>query len=259
MADPFPQVSGGGFARLRAAGLEVITGVREDEARRLNAPYLKLLSIGRPWVHAKWAMTLDGKIATRSGDSKWVSGEESRRRVHALRGRMDAVMVGRRTVVMDDPLLTARPPGPRVAARVVISASGALPEHCQLRETARQAPVILYTAAGGERKLDGWRAAGAEVVVKTGVPAILDDLGRRRFTNVLVEGGAGLFGSFLDAGAVDEFHVFVAPRIAGGGGLSPVAGSGVERIAETLRLAELSSEPCDEDVYLHGYASTTGR
>ena len=124
MGDPFPQVAGGGLKLLRDAGLDVAVGVCEAEARRLNAPYLKLLRTGKPWVIAKWAMTLDGKIATRTGDSKWISGEESRRRVHELRGRVDAVIVGRGTVEADDPLLTARPPGPRTATRVVLSASG---------------------------------------------------------------------------------------------------------------------------------------
>src|SRR5204863_9114427 len=133
MADPFPKVAGGGVKLLRDAGLDVQVGLCEAEARRLNAPYLKLLRTGKPWVHAKWAMTLDGKIATRTGDSKWISGEESRRRVHELRGRMDAIVVGRGTVAADDPMLTARQAGPRTPARVVISASGDLPERCQLR------------------------------------------------------------------------------------------------------------------------------
>src|SRR5262249_7653848 len=154
----FPKVAGGGLKLLRDAGLEVHAELCEAEAKRLNAPYLKLLRTGRPWVHLKWAMTLDGKIATRTGDSKWISGDESRRRVHELRGRVDAVIVGRGTVVADDPRLTARPPGPRVPARVVISASGDLPERCQLRATAREIPVIIYTAAGNEAKLGGWVA-----------------------------------------------------------------------------------------------------
>jgi diaminohydroxyphosphoribosylaminopyrimidine deaminase/5-amino-6-(5-phosphoribosylamino)uracil reductase len=254
MADPFPKVSGGGLNVLRDAGVEVHVGLREREATRLNAPYLKLIRTGRPWMHAKWAMTLDGKLATRTGDSRWISGEESRRRVHELRGKVDAVIVGRGTVVVDDPLLTARPPGPRVPARVVVSTSGALPEACRLRATAREAPVIVYTAAGNAGRLAGWAAAGAEVVEFVGLSAVLDDLGRRRFTHVLVEGGAGLLGSFLDAGAVDEFHVFIAPKLIGGAGPSPVGGVGVERMTETLRLVELTSEPSGEDVYLHGYA-----
>jgi diaminohydroxyphosphoribosylaminopyrimidine deaminase/5-amino-6-(5-phosphoribosylamino)uracil reductase len=253
MADPFAQVAGGGIARLRDAGLEVLVGVREREAKRLNAPYLKLIRTGRPWVHAKWAMTLDGKLATRTGDSKWISGEESRRRVHALRGRMDAILVGRGTVAADDPLLTARPPGPRTPARIVVTSSGNLPERCRLRETAREAPVIVYTSPASEAKLAGWLSAGAEVVAAAGVEAVLDDLGRRRFTNVLVEGGAGLLGSIIGIGAVDEFHVFVAPKLAGGGGPSPVAGGGIERMADAMRLVELGVEPSGEDVYLHGF------
>lgn len=258
MADPFPQVAGGGVRILREAGLEVQVGLYEAEARRLNAPYLKLLRTGRPWVHLKWAMTLDGKIATRTGDSKWISGEQSRRRVHDLRGRVDAVVVGRGTVTADDPLLTARPPGPRVAARVVLTASGELPEKCQLRSTAREVSVVVFTASGNEPKLAGWVADGSEIVPvpasDTGlsVDAVLAELGRRRMTNVLVEGGAGVLGSFLDAWAADEFHVFVAPKLIGGAGPSPVGGIGADRIAEAVLLAEFSATPSGEDVYLHG-------
>ena len=113
--DPFPQVRGLGIAELRAAGLSVEVGLLESDARRLIAPYLKLVQTGRPWIIAKWAMTLDGKIATRSGQSRWISGPPSRQLVHALRGRVDAIMVGRETADRDDPLLTARPAGPRTA------------------------------------------------------------------------------------------------------------------------------------------------
>jgi diaminohydroxyphosphoribosylaminopyrimidine deaminase/5-amino-6-(5-phosphoribosylamino)uracil reductase len=254
MVDPFPKVAGGGLKVLREAGLEVHVGLCESEALRLNAPYLKLLRTGRPWVHAKWAMTLDGKIATRTGDSKWISGEESRRRVHELRGKVDAIVVGRGTFIADDPLLTARPAGPRIAARIVVAPSGELPAECQLVATAREAPVIVYTAAGNEPKLAAWSAAGAEVKVLAGLPDILDDLGRRRFTHVLVEGGAGLLGAFLDAGAIDEFHVFVAPKLIGGQDApSPVCGIGMERMADALRLVEFTSENSGEDVYFHGF------
>lgn len=259
MTDPFPKVAGGGIAILRAAGVEVHVGLCEAEAVALNAPYLKLIRTGRPWVHAKWAMTLDGKIATHTGDSKWISGEESRRKVHELRGCVDAIIVGRGTVVADDPLLTARPAGVRVASRVVISGSGDLPERCQLRATARDVPVIVYTA--NAHKFAGWAADGAEVVAfgdnAMSLDAVLADLGRRRFTNVLVEGGAGLLGSLLDAGAADEFHVFVAPKIAGGAGApSPVGGVGVARMADALALERVTFEPSGEDVYVHGFANT---
>jgi diaminohydroxyphosphoribosylaminopyrimidine deaminase/5-amino-6-(5-phosphoribosylamino)uracil reductase len=163
--------------------------------------------------------------------------------------------------VADDPLLTARPPGVRVPARVVISASGDLPERCRLRSTAREVPVIVYTAAGSEAKLTGWAGDSAEVVPlprsDTGLSpdAVLANLGRRRFTNVLVEGGAGLLGSFLAAGAADEFHVFVAPKMIGGdNALSPVAGLGIGTMADALRLVEFSAQPSGEDIYLHGFA-----
>ncbi|MCE9566693.1 MAG: bifunctional diaminohydroxyphosphoribosylaminopyrimidine deaminase/5-amino-6-(5-phosphoribosylamino)uracil reductase RibD [Planctomycetes bacterium] len=261
MADPFPRVAGGGLKILRDAGVEVQVGVCAAEAHKLNAPYLKLLHTDRPWVHLKWAMTLDGKIATRTSDSKWISGEESRRRVHELRGRVDAVIVGRGTVVADDPLLTARPAGPRVAARVVVTASGDLPERCQLRESVREGLVLIYTAMGNEGKFAGWRADGAEVVAlpandnRLSLDAVLADLGKRRFTNVLVEGGAGLLGSFLDAKAADEFHVFIAPKIVGGdSALSPVAGRGVKLMADAFELAECTFEPSGRDVYVHGLA-----
>ena len=240
MADPFPRVNGGGLAILRRAGLTVEVGLMEAEARTLNAAYVKLLGTGRPWVVAKWAMTLDGKLATRAGDSKWVSNPESRARVHGLRGLVDAVVVGRGTVVADDPLLTARPPGPRTPARVVVCGSGDLPAACQLTATARDSPVIVYTAAANAGRLAAWADAGAEVV---GLPAadnalsplaVLDDLGRRRFTRVLVEGGATLLGSLHDAGGIDETWVFVAPKLFGGvAAPGPVGGRGVGTVAES--------------------------
>jgi len=261
MLDPFPKVAGGGLAQLRDAGLEVIVGVGEAAARRLNAPYLKLLRTGRPWVHLKWAMSLDGKIATRSGDSRWISGEESRRRVHDLRGKVDGILVGRGTVVADDPLLTARPPGPRLATRIVLSASGSLPETCQLRTTVKQAPVLLFTSDQSRDQLTGWGADGCEII---GLPAsdsglsidaVLAELGRRRMTNVLVEGGAGVLGAFLDAKCADEFHVFIAPKIVGGSAApGPVCGTGIDRIADALQLRDLEVHASGDDVYLHGFA-----
>lgn len=256
MADPFPKVAGGGLAVLRNAGVEVHVGLCEADAVALNAPYLKLLRTGRPWVHAKWAMTLDGKIATRTGDSKWISGEESRRRVHELRGRMDAIVVGSGTVFADDPLLTARPPGPRVPARVVLARSGNLSEQCQLRATARDVPVIVYAAHG--RRLEGWAADGAEIVTppdgSVSLDTVLADLGRRRFTNVLIEGGAGVFGSVFDACAADECHIFIAPKLFGGlGAFSPLAGIGASSAHDSIALQRMTFEPSGEDIYIHGF------
>src|SRR5262249_34016937 len=181
-------------------------GLWELEARRQNAPYLCLVSRRRPWVHAKWAMTLDGKIASKTGDSKWVSNEASRRRVHELRGRMDAIVVGIGTALADDPLLTARPPGPRTAVRIVLDSHARLPRTAALAETARATPTLVGPAADAPgQAAAGLLAAGCEVIslpAARGRPAVaplLDELGRRRMTNVLVEGGSEVLGGFLDA------------------------------------------------------------
>lgn len=259
ITDPFHQVRGQGVAALQAHGLHVEVGLCQTAAKRLNAPYFKLLQAGMPWVHLKWAMSLDGRIATRSGDSQWITNDESRAEVHRLRGRMDAILVGRGTVVADDPLLTARPPGPRVAARVIVTHSGNLPENCRLRQTARDVPVLIYTAAENVSRLDGWAASGAEVIALTGpdpMPpdAILRDLGRRRYTNVLIEGGPGLLGRFLDAKAADEVHVFIAARLIGGESApSPIGGLGIDRLSRAIPLTDVTVQAFGSDSYIHGY------
>jgi diaminohydroxyphosphoribosylaminopyrimidine deaminase/5-amino-6-(5-phosphoribosylamino)uracil reductase len=261
MNDPFPEVSGQGLKTLRDAGVGVEVGLFQAEAVRLNAPYLKLLRVGRPYVHAKWAMTLDGKTATPTGDSKWISNEASRARGHALRGRMDAVIVGIGTVLADDPLLTARPPGPRRPTRVVIDSRGRMPSDSQLARTLSEGPVLVSTSArADDRATARLRSLGVEVFCHgqddrvSAVAALLEELGRRRMTNVLVEGGSGVLGSFLDAREVDEVHVFVSPRLAGGGmAKTPVGGRGVERIGHAIPLAGWQIETLDGDVYLRGW------
>ena len=202
-------------------------------------------------------MTLDGKIATRTGDSKWISGEESRRRVHELRGRVDAILVGSGTVRVDDPLLTARPPGARTAARIVISGSGNLPAQCQLLQTPSAGPVIVVTTEGNRSALRHWTDAGVEVIElpdHDGIispDVLLHELGRRRMTNLLVEGGSGLLGSFLDAKAIDEAWVFIAPKLVGGTAApTAVGGIGVAKITDALRAAEMRVEQLGDDVLL---------
>ena len=262
MTDPFPQVAGQGTEALRRAGLQVDVGLAEAEARRLNAPYLKLLATGRPYVHAKWAMTLDGKIATRTGDSKWISNPASRHRVHALRGRMDAIVVGIGTALADNPQLTVRPPGPRTPCRVVLDSRGRLPLDSHLAQTARDVPVLLATAADVPAdRVNALQALGVELVQpaprggRPDVPALLDELGRRRMTNILVEGGSEVLGAFLDARAIDEVHVFIAPRLAGGAqAKSSLGGRGVDRIADALGLADWTVEVVEGDCYVHGHA-----
>lgn len=262
--DPFPQVSGGGIGQLQQAGVQVDVGLMEPEARWLNAPYLKLLSSGRPWVLAKWAMTLDGKIAAPSGDSRWVSGESARRRVHQLRGRMDAILVGGATALADNPQLTVRPAGPRVPTRIVVDSRAALPLEHVLVRTAREVPVLV--AAGPQAPAERCRSlreAGCEVWVSTSedraqrLLELLDELGRRRMTNVLVEGGGQLLGSLFDADAIDEVHGFVAFKLIGGRSAPPpIGGTGRSRMAEAAFLQEPEVECLDEDVYIHGRLAT---
>ncbi len=204
--DPFPQVGGRGIEELRQAKIDVEVGLLESDAQQLNAPYLKLIKTGRPWIIAKWAMTLDGRMATAAGDSKWISGKESRTVVHQLRARVDAILVGSGTASADDPLLTARPPGPRVATRIVLDSSASLSLNSQLVRTATQAPVLIATSSTSSTKAnrDQLAAAGCEILALDGASQndrllqLLDDLGRRGMTNVLVEGGPKLLGSLFD-------------------------------------------------------------
>ncbi len=161
--DPFPQVAGRGLRVLEAAGINVRHGLLEASSATLNAPYLKLMQSGRPWVTAKWAMTLDGKIASHTGNSQWISSEASRQRVHQLRGRMDAIMVGVQTAIADDPLLTARPGGARVARRIVVDSTARLPLESQLVKTARATATLLATGpAAPKQKIEQLQDAGVE-------------------------------------------------------------------------------------------------
>jgi diaminohydroxyphosphoribosylaminopyrimidine deaminase / 5-amino-6-(5-phosphoribosylamino)uracil reductase len=260
MLDPFPQVAGRGVEALRRAGVEAEIGLLESAARTLNAPYLKLLSTGRPWVIAKWAMSLDGKIATRSGAARWISGEASRRRVHELRGRVDAILVGIATALADDPLLTARPPGPRTAARIVLDSRLRLPLTSQLVRTARTVPVIVAHSQDAEAsRRQALEAAGCECLAlhsaheHPSLASLLDELGRRRFTNLLVEGGAKVLGRFRDLGEVDEVYAFVAPKLIGGAAaLSAVGGEGAVTLADAPPLEVLGIERLENDVLIHG-------
>lgn len=266
MPDPFPQVAGGGIEQLRSAGLTVEVGLHEDRARELNAPYLKRLSTGRPWVIAKWAMTLDGKIATRSGQSKWISSPEARGLVHRLRGRVDAIVVGRRTAELDDPELIARPAEVvigaeagttpetfirRTALRVVLDSQARLPLALKLVRTARQVPTLI--AVGPEapaERLVALRDQGCELLQLPGkthserLALLLGELGQRQLTNILLEGGAELLGTAFDARLVDELHAFIAPRIFGGQTApSPIGGLGIDLLSEAQELRPLACRP----------------
>lgn len=258
--DPFVKVVGRGIAELEQAGLDVEVGLLEAEARELNAPYLKLVSRAQPWIIAKWAMTLDGKLATKTGDSRWISGEASRAVVHQLRGRVDGIMVGRGTAEADDPLLTARPSGARVAARIILDSEARLKLTSQLVSTARDVPVIVAVSerAPAERR-EKLVAAGCEVLACSGathaerLSSLLNALGQRQLTNILVEGGAELLGQLFDAGQVDEVHAFIAPKIIGGQSApSPLAGEGIDLMARARALVAPRIAPLGSDIYIQG-------
>jgi len=260
LEDPFREVAGRGIAELRSAGIEVEVGLLGNEVRALCAPFLKLVTTARPWVIAKWAMTLDGKLATASGDSRWISGEASREIVHRLRGRMDAILVGRGTAAADDPLLTARPPGARVATRIVVDSAASLATDSQLVRTARAAPVLVAVAESSPQPHRArLEKAGCEVLVCAGathgerLDTLLVELGRRSMTNVLVEGGAQLLGSLFDANQVDEVHAFIASKLIGGATApGPVAGEGRALMSQAIALDSPEVTKVGDDVYLRG-------
>jgi diaminohydroxyphosphoribosylaminopyrimidine deaminase / 5-amino-6-(5-phosphoribosylamino)uracil reductase len=262
--DPFPQVAGRGIAELRAAGIACDIGTLAAQVRLVLAPYWKRVTTGRPWVIAKWALTLDGKLATRTGDSQWISSELSRAIVHQLRGRVDAVMVGSGTARHDNPLLTARPLDrddfKRMATRIVVDSAATLPLGSRLVQSAGDVPVLLAVATGTpESVCREHKEAGVDVLRCLGdshevrLCALLDELGRREMTNVLVEGGSRLLGTLMNLGAVDEVHVFIAPKIVGGvTAPSPVGGTGIAKMADAIELGDVTIEELGGDVYVHG-------
>jgi len=259
--DPAEHASGRGLGILRDEGIEVLTadGDIATRARLLNQAFRKHARTGRPHVLFKTAMTLDGKVATRTGDSKWISGEASRRRGHFWRSERDAVVVGIGTALADDPLLTARVEDiARQPRRVVFDSEGRLPLDSALVKGAPGIPLTVVVSRAAPRSAtDNLEVAGAEVIVAVGenepmrVRSALDQLGAAGITSILLEGGPHLAGSFLDAGEVDELRLFIAPVVVGGSNArDPLEGEGVEKIADATRALSMSVERIDEDVLI---------
>jgi diaminohydroxyphosphoribosylaminopyrimidine deaminase/5-amino-6-(5-phosphoribosylamino)uracil reductase len=259
--DPNPHVKGGGAERLRAAGVQVVMGVREREARAAIAPWAKYVTTGLPYVSLKLALSLDGRIATRSGASKWVTGPEARVKVHELRSRMDAVGVGIGTVLADDPRLTVRDaPGPS-PVRVVMDTKLRIPLGGRLVSTARETPTWIMTSteasAASEQALSDHGVQVVRVVSsaegRIEVAAALRALAQRGIVALMVEGGAELAGSLLAARMADELHVFVAPLLLGPRGRpGAVDWAGPDTPAEAPRIVEPHWELCGLDAYVFG-------
>lgn len=263
--DPTEKASGRGLGILRDEGIDVLVadGELAARARLLNQPFRKHARVGRPWVLFKSAMTLDGKVATRAGDSQWISGEESRLLAHTWRASVDAVVVGIGTALADDPQLTARPDGvladlPYQPRRVVFDSLARLPTGSQLVSAVDQIPLtVVVSRAAARSDTDALEAAGVQVLVATGeneparVRSALDQLGSDGIASVLLEGGPHLAGAFLDAGEIDEIRLFLAPILLGGRtARDPLEGEGVERISEALRALTFDCDRVGEDLLI---------
>src|SRR5437763_14055830 len=251
--DPSDKASGRGLGILRDEGVQVQVAEGEvaEAARLINQPFRKHARTGRPLVTLKMAMTLDGKVATSTGDSKWTSGTASRARAHRWRAEADAVAAGIGTALADDPLLNARVEGVyRQPTRVIFDSEAKLPVTSKLVQTAREIPLIVISRrAASRRATEALEAAGAEVIVVSGenetarVGHALDELGQRDVQSLLLEGGPRLAGSFLDAGEIDEMRMFVAPIVVGGRhARGPLEGQGAERLVDASRALTISCE-----------------
>jgi len=265
LEDPNPKVSGKGFAHLRAAGLAVSVGLQSREAERLNEKYLHFMRTGRPFVHLKLAASLDGKIATRTGDSRWITGPESRVQVHELRHEYDAILIGAGTARSDDPLLTDRSEKgrSRPLVRVVLDEKLEISPESKLVQTAKDSPVLIFSGSSVSTTATAAMPPGVEVVRDAAngrdLAMVLEELGKREIQSLLVEGGANVAGKFFDAGLVDKVSFFIAPKIIGGlDAPTAVGGRGVEKLAEGIELQDVKVTQRGQDVEVTGYPGTKG-
>ncbi|WP_044301572.1 bifunctional diaminohydroxyphosphoribosylaminopyrimidine deaminase/5-amino-6-(5-phosphoribosylamino)uracil reductase RibD [Rhodopirellula sallentina] len=262
VVDPFDQVDGGGVQRLRNAGIDVVTGVLASRAESQLAAYLKRVRASRPWVIAKWAMSMDGRIATTTGESQWITGPASRVGVHELRGRVDGIAVGMGTVIADDPMLTARHGGPRTPARIVFARKRLPAVTSKLVQTASEVPVWIVAGPElPETELSQLSARGAHVLpVASGDVVAMIDEALLRFggsdnpsggpmTHLMIEGGGELTGSFVAGDFVDECHVYIGAKVIGGRtAAGPVGGNGIELLADATRFTVDDVTRFEDDV-----------
>jgi len=261
MTDPNPKVSRGGVKALSAAGIDVITGVIEAEARKLNEVYIKHITTGVPFVTLKIAQTLDGKIATARGESQWITGEKAREEAHKLRNINDAILVGINTVLKDKPSLTARIPGGRDPMRVIVDSTLRIPLNAKVLTQKSSAKTIVATTAGAAKnKMNKLQKAGVEVLTVKSVQGRVDlydlmkKLGKMDIMSVLVEGGAEINYSALKAGIVDKAVLFIAPMLmTGKDALCSIGGTSPVKLSRALRLRDVTSHFVGQDLMFEGY------
>jgi diaminohydroxyphosphoribosylaminopyrimidine deaminase/5-amino-6-(5-phosphoribosylamino)uracil reductase len=265
MTDPNPQVSGRGLALLRGAGIEVVEGIMASEAAQLNEAFIKWVSTGLPFAVMKAGMTLDGKIATRTGQSKWITGPESRLRVHMLRDKVDAIMVGIGTVLADDPELTTRlPQGGRNPVRVIVDSAARTPLNAKVVNDGQAPTIIAVADTAPPEKVAALKAKGVQVVSFSengGSRVNLADLFRylatKDFTSILVEGGATINASALSANLIDKVYTFIAPKIIGGNAApGPVGGLGPALLDDAVKLENIRAEAIGEDILICAYVQS---
>lgn len=256
MPDPNPRVSGEGIFQLRNAGITVDVGLLEEDARLLNEVFCKFIVSRMPFVIAKCGMSLDGKIATRTGDSKWVTSETSRRAVHELRNEVDAILVGSRTVMLDDPSLTTRLESGKIKdpIRIICDADNYLDPSAHVFHSESHAPT--WVAVPDDRTFEG---ADEVLRIPSGsigldMRLLMHELGTRGVTSVLIEGGGTTLASAFAAGIVDKLLFFIAPKIVGGrDAITAVEGDGIARMADAIPLERMLAIPVGEDVLIEAY------
>ena len=261
MIDPNPRVSGGGIRAIRKARIEVTTGVLEGEARKLNEAFIKHVTTGMPFVTLKIAQTLDGRIATASGESKWITGEQAREEGHRLRDTHDAILVGINTVLADDPSLTTRIPGGRDPIRVIVDSRLRIPLTAKVLTQKSSAGTIIATLASAPKdKVRKLQDRGAEVITiknaqgRVDLKDLMKKLGKKDIMSVLIEGGSEINASALKAGVVDKAVLFLAPLLMTGadsrcaiGGLSPL------KLSQALKLDDVTVKFVGADLMVTGY------
>ena len=256
-SDPNPLVAGKGIEILRQHGIQVETGFLKDECDALNPIFFHYITSGRPYVALKYAMTADGRIATVTGASKWITGEAARNHVHRLRRRYASILVGINTVLADDPMLNCRLPDGVNPVRIVLDSSLRIPMDCQLVKTAREIKTIVVCGAAPETRREQLEKLGVEVLAMPGsdgrpdLKALVLELGRRGIDSLLIEGGSQVHYSALDAGIVNHIYSYVAPEIFGGNtALGPVSGAGVQKVSDAFRLKLAGTQLLGDDILI---------